>query len=248
MNKALLASDLDNTLLFSYKSRRADDICVEWLDGKAQGYMTRETVRKLSEINQTMWFVPITSRSVAQYKRIEFPEGCAPHYALTTNGGILLVDGEVDEHWRELHLEMVQPWKEELWKLYAEVSRVPDLTSCRIVDELYLFAACVRAEEAAELALKFAEKTDLDVEASGRKVYFFPPPIQKGEAVRKLKEILKPRKTICAGDSLIDVPMLNLADTALVPYELCAVCGSALVCPQERRFPDFVVEMALQQK
>ena len=32
----LFASDLDNTLLFSHKHARAGDVCVEYLDGKAE--------------------------------------------------------------------------------------------------------------------------------------------------------------------------------------------------------------------
>ena len=34
----LFASDLDNTLLFSHQHAQAGDVCVEYLDGKAQGF------------------------------------------------------------------------------------------------------------------------------------------------------------------------------------------------------------------
>ena len=36
----LFASDLDNTLLFSHQHAQAGDVCVEYLDGKAQGRST----------------------------------------------------------------------------------------------------------------------------------------------------------------------------------------------------------------
>ncbi len=248
MNKALFASDLDNTLLFSHKYRTQDDICVEWLDGKEQGYMTPVSAANLAEINQTMLFVPVTSRSITQYERIKFPTGCIPRYALTTNGGVLLVDGKVDEAWRKLHVEAVQPWNGEMQRLHEELANTENLTSYRIVDELYLFAACINREEANTLAQRFSGETGLNVEASGRKVYFFPPPIEKGKAVQKLKAILNPGKTICAGDSTIDVPMLNAADIAIHPDTLVVKCNDELVCPQGIRFPDFVTEMALRQR
>lgn len=34
----LFASDLDNTLLVSHQHAQAGDVCVEHLDGKAQGF------------------------------------------------------------------------------------------------------------------------------------------------------------------------------------------------------------------
>ena len=37
MKQTIFASDLDNTLIFSYKHALATDLCVEYLDGKTQG-------------------------------------------------------------------------------------------------------------------------------------------------------------------------------------------------------------------
>ena len=36
----LFLSDLDNTLLYSYKHRATDDVCIEYNKGKEQGFMT----------------------------------------------------------------------------------------------------------------------------------------------------------------------------------------------------------------
>lgn len=86
----LFASDLDNTLLFSHQHAQAGDVCVEYLDGKAQGFFPPGVIRGLAQINRTMRFVPVTSRSIAQFLRIQFPPGCVPKYALVANGGLLL--------------------------------------------------------------------------------------------------------------------------------------------------------------
>ena len=98
--RSLFASDLDNTLLFSHQHAQAGDVCVEHLDGKAQGFFSPNVIRGLAQINRTMRFVPVTSRSVAQFLRIQFPPGCVPKYALVANGGLLLRNGAVDPAWQ----------------------------------------------------------------------------------------------------------------------------------------------------
>lgn len=248
MPRYLFASDLDNTLLFSYKHAQENDLCVERLKGKNQGYMTTATAERLRTINETMLFVPVTSRSVEQYKRIEFPSGCTPQYALTTNGAILLVNGEIDDAWYQAHLMQVAPWREELLRVYETLKQYDFLTSFRVVDEMYLFAACNCAEEAVQLQHAYEHNTDLHVAASGRKVYFFPPPINKGSALQELQAMLQPDVTICAGDSSIDLPMLKAADTAIVPESLEGTSEHWHSCPKNLRFPDFVTETVLRQQ
>ena len=74
MKRILFASDLDNTLLFSYQYRQAEDKCVEYLDGREQGFFTRRTLELLPLVERKTRFVPVTTRSVAQYQRIRWPE------------------------------------------------------------------------------------------------------------------------------------------------------------------------------
>lgn len=246
MSKYLFASDLDNTLLFSYKHAQETDFCVERLQGKKQGYMTVSTADRLRMINEMMLFVPITSRSVEQYRRIQFPAGCTPKYALTTNGAILLIDGKIDEAWYQAHLKQVDPWREELLRIYETLKRFDFLSSFRVVDEMYLFAACNGADEAVYLQNVYEGNTALHVAASGRKVYFFPPPVNKGSAVQELKAMLKPAVTICAGDSSIDNSMLELADVAIAPESLKVISEHVHRCPKNLRFPDFVTKTVIE--
>ena len=105
----LFASDLDNTLLFSHQHAQAGDVCVEYLDGKAQGFFPPSVIRGLAQINRTMRFVPVTSRSIAQFLRIQFPPGCVPKYALVANGGLLLRNGAVDPAWQARSLALSPP-------------------------------------------------------------------------------------------------------------------------------------------
>ena len=146
----LFASDLDNTLLFSHQHARAGDVCVEYLDGKAQGFFPPSVIRGLAQINRTMRFVPVTSRSIAQFLRIQFPPGCVPKYALVANGGLLLRNGAVDPAWQARSLALAAPWRGELAKAGELLAQVPLPLRARMVDDLYLFAACDSPAEAAQ--------------------------------------------------------------------------------------------------
>ena len=66
MNNILFACDLDNTLIHSWKHRKDGDICVEWIDGKEQGYMSEKVCVLLRHVIGKVDFVPVTTRSVAQ--------------------------------------------------------------------------------------------------------------------------------------------------------------------------------------
>ena len=95
MGTILFASDLDNTLLFSHRHRQPEDRCVERLNGAEQGFFTRETPDLLPQVVQRVHLLPITTRSIEQYQRIQWPDGTAPRIALTANGAVLLRDGQV---------------------------------------------------------------------------------------------------------------------------------------------------------
>lgn len=242
MKKTLFASDLDNTLLFSHKHAQAGDVCVEYLDGKAQGFFTPKVMQGLERINRTMQFVPVTSRSIAQFLRIQFPAGCVPEFALVANGGLLLRNGAVDPDWQARSLALVAPWRGELAKAGDLLAQVPLPLRVRMVDDLYLFAACDSPEEAAQALDAVQGKTRLTAELSGRKLYFFPPGLSKGDGLVRLREKFAPERVICAGDSGIDLPMLEQADVAIVPKG--GMVKGGLVWDGTGNFGEFVVATA----
>ena len=71
MKDIVFASDLDNTLLYSRSHKREGDICVEHIAGRAHGFMTPLTVERLREVSQKLCLIPVTTRSIEQYKRID---------------------------------------------------------------------------------------------------------------------------------------------------------------------------------
>ena len=78
MKRILFATDLDNTLLFSHRHRQPGDRCAELWNGAEQGFFTPETVDLLPQAARQVRLLPITTRSIAQYQRIRWPEGALP--------------------------------------------------------------------------------------------------------------------------------------------------------------------------
>ena len=207
MKDIVFASDLDNTLLYSRSHKREGDVCVEHIKGEAHGFMTPLAIERLREVSQKVQLIPVTTRSIEQYRRIEWPEGTAPEYAVTTNGAVLLHGGEVDAAWREA-------------RCHALSLGDAAFIRCRIVDDAYLFVYCADGVDAQAQAEKCQKQTSLRVEPSGRKIYFFPPKLTKGAALLELRRRFSPRKVYAAGDTAIDAPLLAAADRAFAAKTL----------------------------
>lgn len=221
MKDIVFASDLDNTLLYSRRHKREGDVCVEHIKGEAHGFMTPLAIERLREVSQKVQLIPVTTRSVEQYRRIEWPEGTAPEYAVTTNGAVLLKNGEADAAWREAHDALIAPVREEIARCHALYLGNPAFIRCRIVDDAYLFVYCADGVNAQAQAEKCQVQTSLRVEPSGRKIYFFPPKLTKGAALRDLcRRRFSPRKVYAAGDTAIDAPLLAAADLAFAAKTL----------------------------
>ena len=73
MRKIVFASDLDNTLLFSQKHAVETDLCVEYLNGMPQGYLTQDTPRYLEQIMQSALFVPLPAAPWSNIAGFNFP-------------------------------------------------------------------------------------------------------------------------------------------------------------------------------
>ncbi len=249
MSEILFASDLDNTLLFTQKhlSDNTDITCVEYYQENPLGFFTEKTINLLRAVCLKSRFVPVTTRSLEQYRRISWPEGCVPNMALTTNGSILLINGEVDEAWHQASMEMVRLHAAELGRLHALLSTNKAFIHCRLVDQMYLFVSCEDEAAAAREEAFCRTLTDLTVEASGRKIYFFPPGIDKGTSLERLRKRFLPRKVLCAGDSRIDIPMLEKADTAFIPDEaMLQYIPKGIQCGREWHFAENMLQHIME--
>ncbi len=245
MKKILFACDLDNTLIHSKRYKAEGDVCIEWIDGKEQGYMSPRAIELLDELRETVELLPITTRSIEQYKRIVWPAGYAPSYAITTNGAVLLAPDEPEAAWRSYAEELVSPVRSALISLQERLSAQDKYIRVRMVNDFYLFAYAKDGVDIRACVAEHQGLPDIHVLASGRKLYFFPSGMDKGHALARFRPRMPASVTVAAGDSAIDLPMLERADHALVPTPFLAKQldpARVAVCPEGEPFAEFILQ------
>ena len=87
----------------------------------------------------------------------------------------------------------------------------------RYIEKLFIFTKCNDPETVVNDLKTSLDTKYVDVFSNGEKVYVVPQTLNKGTAVDRLREKLKPEFVIAAGDSTFDIPMLSTADRGLVP-------------------------------
>lgn len=222
----LFECDLDNTIIHSYKKADEKDICVETgKDGKKLSYMTKEAYDSFNFLNDNypqLKIIPVTTRSIEQYQRIRlFRNNRFPGYAVTSNGGNLLVDNIPDKKWFSDSLELIEKCIPEL-KKSIDILNTHKSTQfeARFVDELFVFTKSDDIEDIRNILEKNLDGNVVSVFENGQKIYVMPNILSKGTACKRLYEKFKPDISICAGDSSFDIPMLEYADIAIYPSEL----------------------------
>ena len=230
----LFCTDLDQTLIYSYKheigSRKR---CVELYEGREVSYMTDRTYCLLSELSKYACIVPVTTRSVAQYQRIQLGIESI-RYALVCNGGVLLSDGRNDPAWYQRSLELAEDSRQELAAAvrFLELEQYRTL-EVRLIEGLFVFTKCSNPQDVVRRLKKELQAQEavrggqeqcpcaVDVFSNGEKVYVVPARLNKGTAVARLRELVGADQVFAAGDSAFDLPMLVQADAAAAP----AGCG-----------------------
>jgi hypothetical protein len=233
----LAASDLDRTLIYSGKAAKLglppgtklresplyeDLVCVEMYDHKPLSHVTRTALASITRLAELGVLVPATTRTRAQYRRISLPGPPVP-YAITANGGFLLVDGETDDDWtRQVERELAassHPFAE-VQQYMADTFR-PEFTSkLRNAEELFCYAVVDRAAlpdgfvaEVSAWAAAHGWRASLQ----GRKLYVVPVGLRKGAAVAEVARRVGAETVLAAGDSLLDAEMLESATRAVRP-------------------------------
>lgn len=239
MCSTLIFSDLDGTLIFSASRKRPGDIVCEYKDGKEISCITP----RQSELLPGLRIIPATTRSVEQYRRISFPEGFSPEYALTDNGGNLLINGAPDPEWQAHSMELVQSSAEDLGRCRSVMERDKSRSfEIRMVDGMFLFTKSDQPEKSLRMLQEAAGGT-VRCFATGAKLYALPAGLCKGEAVKRLAERISPgSRIVCAGDSMMDLPMLDIADIAVFPENIGQVGAAKKVAFSRERFPEMATE------
>jgi hydroxymethylpyrimidine pyrophosphatase-like HAD family hydrolase len=225
----IIASDLDRTLMYS---RRALDELghssetklkpVEMKDGSWVGYMTETAFSDLKKLSRESLFIPVTTRTTEQFKRfVIFENEVSLTYAITSNGANILYNGKP-----------LKEWSEKLFSQLAHEALGLDEFLSTLLKEGYDFDG--QLKKADKLFFYFIlnclpssiELSDLRAHAAsygwrlslqGRKLYFIPKVISKGNALEFICEREGMEAFAGAGDSVLDWDFLQKCRYPFVP-------------------------------
>lgn len=216
------ASDLDRTLIFSHRfldehKYNKKIVLVEDKDGKEISYMSELAYNKLQEINNNkdITFIPTTTRSLEEYNRIRL--GFKPEWVIAANGGVILHNGEIDKEYKNYTKTYLNPM--DIASLSMDLSEFASIQkSPRLVDGCYLFVKTTNEDlfdvEVQDIIDRYKKWS---IVRQKNKCYAIPLHISKQVALRWIWNKLNEPYIVASGDSLLDVPMLALADKAYIP-------------------------------
>lgn len=240
----ILFTDLDNTLIYSYKHAIGSaKRCAEIYQGREISFLTEKSFRLLIRVQKLALIVPVTTRTVGQYARVNLGIQ-TPAYALACNGGVLLANGREDVSWFLESQKLIAGCREQL--ALGKRLMEGDRNRCfevRDIRGLFLFTKSERPKESAEFLKEGLDGELVDVFWNGGKVYIVPKALNKGAAVRRLCDRLRPELTAAAGDSVFDVPMIRAADFGIAPEGLCGELGEGERVTYVREGTVFAEEM-----
>ncbi len=232
----IFASDLDQTLIYSenfLKKHYAADwevhrdkfmALIEYYQGKPLSYIRKEIIMALVSMNENDSFIPVTTRTEEQYKRIEFVKlGITPKYAITTNGAKILYNGEVDEDWSQRVGEILDSLKYtplDISELASKILPEEVIKKNRIAEDVFCYLVVDRDKFTEEHRAKLNQIFDAsnwDLSLQGTKLYFMPRAISKGAALLYVAAKLGKDIQVAAGDSLLDISFLKKAKHGIIP-------------------------------
>lgn len=224
----IFASDLDRTLIYSpqaFDDRETSTVkVVEYKDNEIISYMTEKAINQLRLLSDQLVFVPVTTRTIEQFRRINFYQyKINVQYAVVSNGGNVLINNQVDVNWLKLILQRIEDnclSFEDVIKRFSEISHPSWVRTSRIADNLFFYSVIELdsrpVEELASFELWLREN-NWEMSLQGRKIYLTPSCVNKWDAVAYLKTLIGEDKVVAAGDSLLDVCLVKNADYGVCP-------------------------------
>ncbi|MCW2538948.1 MAG: hypothetical protein JWN95_673 [Frankiales bacterium] len=225
--RIIVAADLDRTLIYSRAALALapevvpDLACVERYEGSDSSFMTMTAARLLVWLAQVAEVVPVTTRIPAQLQRVTLPSG-SPRFAIAANGGVLLVDGVIDQDWQRTVtgvLRLAAPLPE-IW-LHLQAVCEPDWTlKLRNAEDMFCYAVVRRADVPEDFLVEitaWAAARGWSTSLQGSKLYVVPRPLTKSAAVGEVARRVGADVVLAAGDSLLDIDLLELADRGIHP-------------------------------
>lgn len=212
--KKIFTTDLDGTVIYSEKHEFNSHKRLVETNGDYKAYMNEKLYSSLDEYNKQILFVPVTTRSIGQYRRINFP--IVPRYALVLNGAILLKNGEIDKEWLCESYKMCEDYQDDLLQAVKVVKCSG--YKCSHIDLYDIFFLFIKTESPSSVFQLLCSQLNLNnvtVYRKNGKIYVIPKPMEKGMAVKRLKDRFDIDFIIAAGDSDMDKSMLDIADKTI---------------------------------
>lgn len=223
----MFASDLDRTLIYSNRAladfkqqTKSELVAVELKNEQEVAFMTNKAYSLLMELADSLLFIPVTTRTYEQYKRIFiFSEHLHLKYAVTSNGATIIYKGLPLQEWRETVQKRLENECAPFEKMMEEMNVFLINGTLKKVESLFFYYLLEEplALETIEVIRKIADRSGWRISIQGRKLYLMPKPVCKGEAVQFIKEREGIQTVFGAGDSILDNDFLKICDQAYVP-------------------------------
>lgn len=221
----LVFSDLDRSIIYSNKflNTDVDYSNIEVYEGREISYVSKYTIDMIKQIQKRGFFIPATTRTLNQFSRIEFSKfGINFPWVITSNGGVILRNGEILESWQVKLKEILSKSKsiDEVVESFKKYKDCPGILKFRKAEELFFYLVVDLEVFKINMLKEFTDTLDTigwKVFMSGRKIYFLPRGLTKENAVKYLAEVVGIETFYSIGDSLMDDGMLSLSDN---PYAL----------------------------
>lgn len=218
----LYATDMDRTMIFSHRFIKehkptSEYALVEKKDDKEISYMSNKVISRLHDLNENehISIVPVTTRSIEEFKRINL--GIKTRFAIVSNGGTILEYGKPMDSWEGYIKDNINRF--DLADCALDMSELASVSrESKFIDNKYIFNKTNNPEVYdAEVGALIGKYPNLTFVRQKNKVYAIPKCFSKAIALRWLQNRIGYAKLVASGDSELDLPMLAIADYAVIP-------------------------------
>jgi hydroxymethylpyrimidine pyrophosphatase-like HAD family hydrolase len=217
-------SDLDRTVIYSNKflDTEVKYSNIEKHEDREISYVSLDTIEYIKEIQDIGMFIPTTTRTTEQFKRINFDKyGISFPWAITTNGGCILNNNEVLESWSN-EVENIKNKSCDLNIMvndFEKYTKLPGVIKFAVASELFFYIVAdysIFNISCLQEYVDILDERNWDMYISGRKIYFLPKGITKENAIKYLIKELNIKEFTAIGDSTMDYGMVKSADHGYV--------------------------------
>jgi hydroxymethylpyrimidine pyrophosphatase-like HAD family hydrolase len=224
----LFISDLDQTLIYSHNvinnlngTVPLDLHPAEIYDKKVYSYQTLKAKNYCNILINNRCFIPATTRTIKQYKRIKLNSKKIP-WEIVYNGAVILNEGFIDKEWNN---QVMSRLKNSLDVISMEVKllsylKEPWLIKMKRAGSWFFYFIVDRKK------LDNKKINELDNLATinnwvfsqqGRKLFFIPKYVNKKEAAFYILDKFNDFDYVAAGDSKLDIELLDKAIEGYIP-------------------------------